>query len=310
VADRRDNVATTARRALAASAAAIVVALLLTTPGRAERPVSHARDPARYSGIAPAPGEVKPGPAAKPAAPAKPPASAASPLDDPEYRFGQGKLRPRRGDPRETVDGKPLWNTDDPPDKRGPFAFLGNRIGDPIERLFPRPESEKDKYGMLLCRETPGVPGFLDCADDSIGEFVDGRWTLRFRGVEASFLNYRYLDRKLVGFDLGFPVTAFKQMAEAVDRLYGPPDKEDKYDWRNLRGAGFDVRMLTWHTPHGAMVLRSHGAALDSGMLSLFEPKAEQRYADLRFRQVTPSEAAPAGKPAAVPPAPYDPYDR
>jgi len=296
------------RRVLAVASAATLAALLLpAVSGLAEHPVSHARDATRYSGIAPVPDEIKPGPAAaKPAAPAKPPASAASPLDDPEYRFGQGKPRPRRGGPRETVDGKPLWNTDDPPNKRGPFAFLGNKVGDPIERLFPHPDSEKDKYGMLLCRETPGVPGFLDCADDSISELVDGRRVLRFRGVEASFLNYRYLDRKLVGFDLGFPASAFKRMAETVDRLYGPPDKEDKYDWRNLRGAGFDVRMLTWHTPHGAMVLRSHGAALDSGLLSLIEPKAEQRYADLRFRQLTPAENAPPAKPDA----PYDPYDR
>lgn len=303
MADRRDDVAAPARRAIAVGA----TLALLAAPALAEHPASHARDGTRYGDPAAPPGEIKPGPAAAgPAAPAKPAAGAASPLDDPEYRFGQTKPRPRRAGPRETVDGKPLWNTDDPPDKRGPFAFLGNRIGDPIERLFPRPESEKDKYGMLLCRETPGVPGFLDCADDSLTELAGGSWIMRFRGVEASFLNYRYLDRKLVGFDLGFPAAGFKQMAEAVDRLYGPPDRDEKFDWRNLRGAGVDVRMLTWHTPHGAMVLRSHGAALDSGMLSLLEPKAEQRYADLRFKQVAPPPDAPQAKPAA----PYDPYDR
>jgi len=33
-------------------------------------------------------------------------------------------------------------------------------------------------------------------------------------------------------------------------------------------------------------VLQSRGAALDAGSLSLMEPKAAARYADLRFRQV------------------------
>lgn len=292
--------------------AAALSAVLLALPGvaRAEYPISHVRDPARYNGLAPLPAEIKPPSVAKPVQPqpAKPPAHVFSPLDDPEYRFGQDKLlQQRRSGPREMVDGKPIWNTTDPPDQRGPFAFLGNKIGDPIDKLFPHPDSEKDKYGMLLCRETPGVPGFLDCADDSLNELIDGRWAMRFRGLEASFLNYRYLDGKLVGFDFGFPASVFNKMAEAFDRIYGPPSKRDKFDWTNLRGAGVDVRMLSWHTPHGTMVLRSHGAALDSGLLSLIEPKAEQRYADLRYKQMTPPDSpVPATNPAAF----YDPMLR
>ena len=285
--------------------------LLSPAAGKAEHPSSHERDPTRYSGVPAVPGEIKPGPiSATPIAPAKPPVSAVTPMDNPEYRFGQGKQRQRRGASGEKVDGKPIWNTEDPPDKRGPFAFAGNKIGDPIARVFPHPDTEKDKYGMLLCRETPGVTGFLDCADDSLSDLADGRWVMRFRGVEASFLNLRYLDRRLVGFDLGFPASVFKKMEEEVERVYGPPDKEEKYDWRNLRGAGLEVRMLTWHTPHGAMVLRSQGAALDSGLLSLIEPKAEQRYADLRYKQLNTPDGAPGSKAAGKPVAPYDPFDR
>ncbi len=285
--------------------------VLMLPPGiaRAEHPFSHSRDATRYDGPARMPGEIPPPTTLKPVqlppAPTKPPVSAVSPLDDPEYRFGKGKQTARPNYPREMVDGKPIWNTIDPADKRGPFVFQDNKIGDPIDKLFPHPDTEKDKYGMLLCRETPGVPGFLDCADDGLSDLVDGRWVMRFRGIEASFLNYRYLDGKLVGFDLGFPIAGFNKMVEAVDRIYGPPSKRDKYDWRNLRGAGVDVVILSWHTPHGTMELRSHGAALDSGILSLLEPKAEQRYADLRFRQVTPPEG-PAAKPAAF----YDPMLR
>jgi hypothetical protein len=286
---------------------ALALAVLLQTAGLAlaEHPLSHARDPLYYNGPAALPDEIKPPSTLKPPAPAaKPPASAVSPLDDPEYRFGRGKPQARPNYPREMVDGKPIWNTVDSPEKRGPFAFLGNRIGDPIGNLFPHPDAEKDQFGMLLCRDTPGVPGFLDCADDSLREFVGGRWVLMFRGIEASFLNYKYLDGKLVGFDLGFPVAGFKKMTETVDRIYGPPSKKDQFDWRNLRGAGVDVSMLSWHTPHGTMVLRSHGAALDSGALSLFETRAEQRYAELRDKQVVPP--APPPKPAAF----YDPMLR
>lgn len=265
--------------------------------------------PPAAAGKSDAPPPAKPpaasaSPAKPPAAStsAKPPASATTPLDNPEFRFGQGTQQ-RRNYPREMLDGKPIWNTGDPPDKRGPFAFLGNKIGDPIAKMFPHPGTETDKYGMLLCRETRGIPGFLDCADDSLKEIEDGRWVMRFRGVEASFLNYRYLDGKLVGFDLGFPASLFTKMADAVDKIYGPASKRDKFDWRNLRGAGVDVLMLTWHTPHGAMVLRSHGAALESGMLSLFENRAEQRYAELRYKEVVVPDAP---KPAAF----YDPMLR
>ncbi|MGQ0676696.1 MAG: hypothetical protein ACT4N4_11500 [Rhodospirillales bacterium] len=287
--------------------AGLAAAFLLIAGARAEAPLSHARDTARYAGSPPVPGEIKPGPPAAPpaAAAAKPPASGPSPLDDPEYRFGQGKPRAPSG-PRETVDGKPLWNTGDDPTKRGPFAFMGNKIGDPLDKLFPHPNTETDKYGMLLCRETPGVPGFLDCADDELRQLVDGTWQMRYRGVEVSFLNYRYLDRKLVGFDLGFPAAVYPKLVEVLERQYGPAHSKAAYDWRNLRGAGHDVKMLTWNTPHGSMVLSSHGAALDSGLLSLIEPVAEQRYADLRFKQTTPDAPAAPAKPQA----PYDPYDR
>lgn len=186
---------------------------------------------------------------------------------------------------REMVGDERLWTTRDPAGKRGPFAFLGNKIGDPIENMFPDPE-EKDQFGMPLCRDTPGLPGFLDCTDDSIRAMVNGTWKLMYRGVEVSFVNYRYLDKKLIGFRMGFPTDNFKKLADALKGQYGPPTGEEETSWKHRLGGVFDIHIQSWNTPHGEMSLRSRGAALDAGMLALIEPKAEERFNDLRYRQV------------------------
>lgn len=275
--------------ALAAAAAL----LLVSAAAWAESPRTHGRNPALYQAL----------PLAKPE-PAKPATRPNPVTDDPEFRFGN--LPKRRADDgkREKVDGKPLWNTHDPANKRGPFAFLGNKIGDPIEVLFPKPDTEADRYGRLLCQATPGAPGFLDCVDDGLREFVGGAWQMRYRGSEVGFLNYRYFDRKLAGFTMGFPISSFAKLTQTLERQYGPPDNVEQTDWRNRLGAVYDTKILTWRTPHGPMVLRSRAEfSPDAGSLELFLPSAEQRYEALRFKQVVP--APERGKPA-----PYDPYDR
>ncbi len=294
----------------AARVSAILIAGLVIAPAiaRAESPLSHERNAERYRSPLPVPQLSAP---AAPQTPgAKPKPSAASPLDNPEFRFGsQPKARPDDGK-REMVDGKPLWNTNDPPNKRGVFAFLGNKIGDPLETLFPKPDSETDKYGMLLCRATTGLPGFLDCADDSLSEITDGAWRMRYRGIDISFVNYRYLDRKLVGFQMGFPTASFNKLGEVLERQYGSASSVEQTDWTNRLGALFDAKVVTWRTPHGPMVLHSRGVSQDAGMLALFEVNAEQRYEALRYKQVSPP-AEPAKAASGKPPAAaYDPMER
>jgi hypothetical protein len=258
--------------------AALPLALLVAAPVAAEDPRVHQRQPERYQAV-PLPGQqVRPSGGATDAA-------------DPEQRK-DGFYRPpgsKKADDddgkRETVGGERLWTTRDPPGKRGTFAFLGNKIGDPIDNVFPDME-EKDQFGMPLCRDTPGLPGFLDCTDDSTRVMVDGVWKLMYRGVEVSFVNYRYLDNKLVGFRMGFPTVNFKALAEALRKQYGPPTAEEETSWKHRLGGVIDIQIQSWNTPHGEMTLRSRGAAMDAGMLALLEPKAEERFNDLRYRQV------------------------
>jgi hypothetical protein len=266
----------------------------LAAPAFAESPMTHDRDPLRYQWMAPPVPQ-----SARPTQPGRP--SAGEAFIDPETRRGLSpkdreaiRKLPEDDGKREMVGDERLWTTRDPPGRRGVFAFMGNKVGDPIENIFPDPE-EKDQFGMKLCRETPGVPGWLDCTDDSIRQMVNGVWKLMYRGVEVSFVSYRYLDGKLVGFRMGFPTANFQKLAEVLIRQYGPPTNEEESSWQHRLGGIFDIKTQAWNTPVGEMTLKSRAASLDAGMLALLEPKAEARYNEMRFRQV----AVPA-RPAAL----------
>ena len=282
MANRRDDV-TMAVVVNRLSAPFVLVALLAF----AALPAA-AQNQNQPAGRAPAPQAVP----NQPAAP-KPPARSGSGRDnvDPDqrrdgfYKEPGSKAKDQDDGKREMVGSERLWTTRDPPGKRGVFAFLGNKIGDPIENVFPDME-EKDQFGMPLCRDTAGLPGFLDCSDDSTRLMVNGVWKLMYRGVEISFVNYRYLDNKLVGFRMGFPTTNFKALAEALRKQYGPPTAEEETSWKHRLGGVIDIQIQSWNTPHGEMTLRSRGAAMDAGMLALLEPKAEEQFNDLRYRQV------------------------
>lgn len=245
----------------------------------------HHRHPERYQALPPLPQPAVPQP---PKAVAKPGSPDVLEDENEERRSG---LRPLQQKPLppgakpEMVGKEKLWTTRDPPNQRGPFAFLGNRIGDPLENVFPDPE-EKDAFGMALCRETAGLPGFLDCADDSISSLANGVRALRYRGVEVSYLNYRYLDKKLVGFQMGFPSENFAKLADALERQYGAPHTQEDSLWKIRPGFELKVRTVAWNTPHGAMTMKSRAEATEAGMLSLFEPKAEEQYNALRYKLI------------------------
>ncbi|MCC7048212.1 MAG: hypothetical protein IT562_15975 [Alphaproteobacteria bacterium] len=310
------------RRALLSTLA--VAAVFAAPAARAESSLSHQRDPLRYQWQAPPP----PGANRRP--------SDIDPFVDPETQRGLSpadrqsqKKAPVDDGKREMVGREKLWTTRDPPGQRGVFAFLDNKIGDPIENMFPDPE-EKDEFGALLCRDTPGLPDWLECTDDSMRQMVNGVWKLLYRGIEVSFVNYRYFERKLVGFRMGFPTANFQKLGEALKKQYGQPTGEEETSWQHRLGGVYDIKIMAWNTPVGEMTLKSRGASLDAGMLALIEPKAEARYNDVRFRQIvlpqrpaamsddgfvihpakppggaTPAEAKPAEeKPAAPVPKP------
>ncbi|MCC6468026.1 MAG: hypothetical protein IT563_06870 [Alphaproteobacteria bacterium] len=257
-----------------------LAALCIAPAARGESPLSHERDTLRYQWQAPPP----PGANRKP--------SDIDPFVDPETQRGLSpadrqsqKRAPVDDGKREMVGKEKLWTTRDSPGQRGVFAFLDNKIGDPIETMFPDPE-EKDQFGGLLCRDTPGLPGWLECTDDSLRQMVNGAWKLLYRGVEVSFINYRYFEHKLVGFRMGFPTANFEKLGEALKKQYGSPTGEEETSWQHRLGGVYDVKIMAWNTPVGEMTLRSRGASLDAGLLSLIEPKAEARYNDVRYRQV------------------------
>jgi hypothetical protein len=178
------------------------------------------------------------------------------------------------------------WTTDDPEGRRGRFEFLGQRLGDPVDKAFPDWKNQKDQFGALLCQTTIGLPGFLDCAYQGLRTVVDGVPRHDYGGVEVKFVNLRYVDRKLVGFTMGFDAKVFPALAAVLARQFGRPFATETLRWKDRLGLEYDTAVHVWNTPHGEMTLKERWVHSDSGMLKLIEPAAERRYQDLRYRQV------------------------
>jgi hypothetical protein len=178
------------------------------------------------------------------------------------------------------------WTTADPEGQRGQLTFLSQRLGDPIEKAFPDWKNQKDQFGALICQTTLGLPGFLDCAYQGLRKVVDGIPTHDYDGIEVKFVNFRYIDRKLVGFSMGFDAKAFPALAALLARQYGKPFSTEVALWKDRLGLEYNTAIHLWNTPHGEMTLKERWVHSDSGMLKLIEPAAERRYNDLRYRQV------------------------
>lgn len=178
------------------------------------------------------------------------------------------------------------WTTADPEGQRGQFQFLGQRLGDPIEKAFPDWKNQKDQFGSPICQATKGLPGFLDCAYQGIRKVVDGIPRHDYGGIEVKFVNMRYIDRKLVGFTMGFDTKVFGPLAAALARQFGKPFSTEMALWKDRLGLEYNTAIHVWNTPHGEMTLKERWVHSDSGMLKLIEPAAERRYQDLRYRQI------------------------
>jgi hypothetical protein len=178
------------------------------------------------------------------------------------------------------------WTTDDPEGRRGQFQFLGQRLGDPIEKAFPDYKSQKDQFGSLICQTTIGLPRFMDCAYQGIRRIVDGIPRQDYGGVEVKFVNMRYIDNKLVGFAMGYDAKNFEPLAAVLARQFGKPFSTEVALWKDRLGLEYNTAIHIWNTPHGEMTAKERWVNSDSGMLKLIEPAAERRYQDLRYRQV------------------------
>jgi hypothetical protein len=178
------------------------------------------------------------------------------------------------------------WTTADPEGQRGPFQFLGQRIGDPIAKAFPDFKTAKDQFGYPICQTTIGLPRFWDCAHQGLRRIVDGIPRLDYGGVEVKFVNLRYVDEKLVGFTMGFDAGVFERLAAVLERQFGKPFATEHALWKDRLGLEYNTAIHLWNTPHGDMILKERWVNSDSGMLKLIEPAAERLYQDLRYRQI------------------------
>ena len=178
------------------------------------------------------------------------------------------------------------WTTADPEGQRGPFAFLGNRIGDPITKAFPDPKNQKDQFGIPLCNGVDFIPGFTYCEDQSLRRIVDGIPRLDYHGVEVGFVNLRYLNDRFIGFAMSFDSKNFASLAAVLRQQYGAPFQTEIVPWKERVGFAFDTAIISWNTPHGVMTLKERAVAVDAGLFELFEAAAERRYHEVRYRQV------------------------
>ena len=166
------------------------------------------------------------------------------------------------------------WTSASQPGDGSIFSFRDWNFGDALERQFG---------GYLIGRTQPGRPhcdldyqvGKTWCVDRSIMRRSSSGDQQAYLGdIRVDGLTYFFLDRKLYGFSLDFPTPAYERVAAELSQRYGKPHRTGTDVVVNRAGARFDVKTETWETPHGPMVVRSRGEAVNTGTVLLFDSAA------------------------------------
>lgn len=175
------------------------------------------------------------------------------------------------------------------------FAFRGNRIGDPIERLFPCADWPDVKGWRVSdapinrCNDAT-ASGVRSCSDASayVGDTV-GSW-LVIGNVRVTNLDYVYLNGRLVAFSAFMRDNVWPGMAQLLEAKYGQPSSIAKSVVENKFGAKFEAYTDIWNTPDGQLRLRQHYPSLDSAFLDFVNPGYE-KLRDDAMRQRTKDAA-------------------
>jgi hypothetical protein len=180
------------------------------------------------------------------------------------------------------------------------FSFRGNHIGDPAEEVIKRMFREEEV-------PKPGDPGFIGSKDPQLADIdykvkvssvIDNRnrclqflhdkgesactdYEPTFLGFYHTYLTYQFLDKKLSGFNLTFPLRAYFKIEPMLTGKYGPPHQTEVNKVYNNMGAEFEQLVAIWNTTHGPLKLYFRYPSLDKGMLIL-EDEAAKQEADAR----------------------------
>lgn len=171
------------------------------------------------------------------------------------------------------------WTSASKPKDGAVFAFRGNRIGDPIGRLFPchdRPDLTKGwsplETPVSTCIASNVVPGRKSCEDYST--YRDAyTW---IGPVPTMGITYEYLNDRLTGFTVMMQGRSWLSMSAMLKDKYGPPTTSARGTVQNAMGATFDAMTETWATPDGQLVLRSRYPLIDGAHLEFTNPEAER----------------------------------
>jgi hypothetical protein len=159
------------------------------------------------------------------------------------------------------------WTSDSKPADGSVFSFRGNRVGDPIEKLFPCHDRRvSDVVRTNYCSSNAEIPGYRSCHDTSLMPGA-GLAYMKLGDVPVDGLDYFYLDRRLTGFMLWFHTRNFPAVKNLMEAKYGTPTKVETGQVQNRAGAAFTVATLIWETPDGPMRLTSRAGRIDSGEL-------------------------------------------
>jgi hypothetical protein len=133
------------------------------------------------------------------------------------------------------------------------FSFRGNKIGDPIDRMFPCHDQDTvDNISSCFTKKNDVSQKI--CYDRSIrkrSNYSDGE----IAGIPVFELKYHYLDNRLAGLRSTMDMKYFKKMSELLEAKYGEPSYVETGAAQNQLGVQIDTVTMTWSTPDGDLTL-------------------------------------------------------
>lgn len=167
------------------------------------------------------------------------------------------------------------------------FEFRGHKIGEPIEQNFPYWSQGYRGLDLPYCSKKE-AHGVYECEDNTITVKKQYGTDKLVGDVPVLLLNYKFLDGKLVGLDMGFDFRSYSNIAGMLRGKYGKPSKEVNEKIQNRAGATFDSIISEWKFKEGTLRLHMRFARIDTSWLTFESPKAEAEI--MRRKQGVDSE--------------------
>jgi|AGTN01.1.fsa_nt_gi hypothetical protein len=154
------------------------------------------------------------------------------------------------------------------------FEFRGRRIGDDINKAFPKGDSRN------YCNEQNSGIGIVSCNDPDVERNAYGYSSKYVGDVKIILLTYKFFDGALFSLDMGLGTGDFSNIRGMLIGKYGNPDREKMERVQNRLGAGFDNLVSEWEFKEGTLRLMMRFPDIETSWLEFDNPTVSQAIAE------------------------------